>query len=914
MPTVTSLPPSSGRSATEHWHQRSADDVLSATGSSRAGLSETEAARRLTANGPNQLEERGTTHPLKLLWEQISAVMVLILIGAAVLSLLLGKYLEAGAIGAIVVLFAALGFFQEFRAEKAIAALRAMAVPTVRAIRDGHPVDVPAADLVAGDLVALEAGNIVPADLRVIDAANLRIQEATLTGESEPVDKSADGVPHADAPLGDRTSMAYSGTEVAYGRGVGVVIATGMGTELGRIATLLQSVGAEQTPLQERLDKVGKQLAALGVIVALIVMALGALGGERFADLVLTAIGVAVAVIPEGLPAVVTVTLAIGAQRMLRREALIRKLPAVETLGSVNVICSDKTGTLTQNKMTVTVIDVADHRFDLNDDAAVLANSGGAIATAIAVLCNDATARTDDDGSLVALGDPTETSLLHVAERLGMSVPTLREASPRIGENPFDSERKRMSTVHGPLASVSDLLADLPGDRPVVFVKGAIDGLLDRSISVWSHGAQVALTPEWRQRIEAANRDMAGNGMRVLGMAFRVLEDADGSLAADAIEHGLTLVGLMGIIDPPRPEVRDAVAVCVAAGIRPVMITGDHPLTAHAIAQDLGITTPDTVALTGADLDRLSNDEFAAAAATTSVFARVSPEHKLRLVRSLQDQGSVVAMTGDGVNDAPALKQSDIGVAMGITGTDVSKEASDMVLRDDNFTTIVAAVEEGRVIYDNLKRFVSFAVAGNLGKIIVMLFWPIPFLLAGGSMDAPTALLPMQLLWLNLMTDGLLGLSMGFEPGHTGVMDRAPNQSSDSIWAGGLGRRTMWIGTLIGVLALGVGFAYHAADQPQWQTMMFTSLAFLQVFQALATRSSTETLMKLGVRSNPVLLGIVGLVSALQIVALVTPVRTFLGLEPLRLIDFGLCVGLGLGLFAIIEAAKVVRSGRAGSR
>jgi Ca2+-transporting ATPase len=886
------------------WHRRSVDEVLAAIGSSDDGLDDDLAARRLAECGPNELVESGGTHPLRLIWQQISSVMVLILIGAAVLSLVLGKYLEAGAIGAIVVLFAALGFFQEYRAEQAIAALRRMAMPSARVTREGRVAAVPVGELVPGDVVHLEAGSVVPADLRLVEVASLRIEEAALTGESEPVDKQVEATDADDLALGDRTCMAYSGTQVSAGRGRGVVIATGMATELGRIAELLGGVTSEHTPLQRRLDRVGKQLALAGVVVALAVVVMGALSGESVTDLVLTAISVAVAVIPEGLPAVVTFTLAIGAQRMLRRQALIRKLPAVETLGSVTVICSDKTGTLTQNRMTVTIVDVAGQRLDATEIAGRLDDLPPAarLMLAAGALCNDSS-MSIEDGEVHLVGDPTETALLRAAHDAGIDVPALRASSPRIGEHPFDSTRKRMSTIHAALRGNAPDLVSLDQHHDLAFVKGALDGLVERSTQVWDGDGPRPLDDEWRTRILAANDSLAGEGIRVLGVAFRTLA-TDG----DDPEADLVLLGVVGIIDPPRAEVRDAVATCRSAGIRPVMITGDHPLTAVAIARDLGITDTSEV-LVGADLDHLDDAAFTDAVQRVSVFARVSPEHKLRIVGALQAHGQVVAMTGDGVNDAPALKRADIGVAMGITGTDVSKEAADMVLRDDNFATIVAAVEEGRVIYDNLRRFVGFAVAGNLGKTVVMLGWPIPFLVTGSEVTA-IALLPLQLLWLNLMTDGLLGLSMGMEPAEPQVMQRPPHRPSDSLWANGLGIRTLWIGAVIGAVALGIGFAYYALDRGEWQTMMFTTLAFMQVGQAFATRSNTESLARIGWTTNRVMLGVAALVVALQLVAVYSPLNEFLDLDTLAVSDLAICAALGAALLALVEAVKWVQRRR----
>ncbi len=897
---MTSVPPVLSEPARPRpWHVLTAAEVLEDQGSSSRGLTGEEARARLDRHGPNVLIDRGGKSPWKILWEQLTAVMVVILLAAALLSLLLGKFLEAGAIGGIVLLFALLGFLQEYRAERAIAALRRMTVPFVRVVRDNQLGQVAASDLVPGDIVHLDAGAVVPADLRLLETASLRIQEAALTGESEAVEKTSDPLGQVDAPLGDRLNFAYSGTQVAYGRGVGVVVATGMATELGKIADLLQGVQKERTPLQQRLDSVGKQLAVVGLVTAGVVAGLGALAGEEWSDLVLTAISVAVAVIPEGLPAVVTFTLAVGAQRMLRREALIRKLPAVETLGSVTVICSDKTGTLTQNRMTVA-------RLALPGEAEWVPGHGvpsetARMALVAGVLCNDAEIRRID-GQTKLIGDPTETCLLEAASAGGINVAHLRSGMPRIAERPFDSERKRMSTRHQ-RGDLTEFAAAASGD--IAFVKGAVDGLLPHFSSVWTAGGPHPFDDPARAWVESTNATLASAGQRVLCLAFRTIEsgvDTD-------LEDGLTLLGMVGIMDPPRPEVAEAVAKCETAGIRPVMITGDHPLTARAIAQEIGIGR-DGVVLTGLELDRLSGEEFDHAARTVSVFARVAPEHKLRLVEALQRDGQIVAMTGDGVNDAPALKKSDIGVAMGITGTDVSKEASDMVLRDDNFATIISAVEEGRVIYDNLRRFVSFAVAGNLGKIIVMVGWPIPYLFTDLDTTAAVALLPLQLLWLNLMTDGLLGLAMGKEPSEPNVMRRPPHVPGGSLWTGGLGVHTIWIGFLIGAIALGVAIWYHEAGNPSWQSMLFTTLAFLQLGQAFAIRSLHESLWKVGPGSNPLLLAIAGVVLSLQLAALYTPLGDFLQVQPLAPADLLVAAAAGVSLFTVIEVGKALTRAR----
>jgi P-type Ca2+ transporter type 2C len=905
------------------WYRKPVEEVIRDLQTDpHGGLDTLEAQRRVAQQGRNELVEQGGKGPLRILWEQFSSVMVLILIAAAVISAFLGKPTETIAISAIVVLFALLGFVQEYRAEQAMAALKRLSVPAVRVRRDGKVQEIAAPELVPGDLILLEAGNLVPADVRLVEAANLRIQEAALTGESEPVDKEVAAIANVNVPLGDRLNMAYMGTVVTYGRGVAVVVETGMQTELGKIAGLIQTVPQEATPLQLRLDQVGKLLAVIGVIVAALVLLIGVLRGEPVEEMFLTAVSVAVAVVPEGLPAVVTLTLALGAQRMLRRHALIRKLPAVETLGSVTVICSDKTGTLTVNRMTVTVIDVAGHFLELvgtahhpapalqaaGEPAVLLQGQPLAVTMTLAggALCNDASLQPDPQtGRYLAVGDPTEGALLVAARQAGLSPAALQEALPRVAELPFDSDRKRMTTVHRLPAAPAELPASLQLLRAltsshVAFTKGAVDGLLAVTSRVWDGDNAVPLDETWRQRIQAANDQMAQNGMRVLGVALRPLDDAAVATTAP-LEQDLVLVGLLGMVDPPRSEVREAVARCKAAGIRPIMITGDHPLTARFIAYDLGITENGRVK-TGQDLTALGRDGLAEVIDDVSVFARVSPEDKLRIVELLQSRGQVVAMTGDGVNDSPALKKADIGVAMGITGTDVAKEAADMVLVDDNFATIVAAVEEGRVIYDNLRRFVKFSIAGNLGKVLVMLLAPF--------LGITVALQPLQLLWLNLLTDGLLGLGLGVEPAEPGTMRRPPRSPHAGLFSEGLGRHIVWVGILIGLVALAVGALYFDPANPgdrTWQTMIFTTLAFLQVGQALASRSTEQSVFKLGLFSNKPLLALVILVILLQLAAIYVPfLDDFFQITPLAGRDLALAAAAGLIPLAAIEIEKLL--------
>ncbi len=896
-----------------NWHTLETKPVLDELASSQStGLTSQQISERAEKYGGNELIERGGRGPLQILWEQITATMVLILIAAALVAGLLGDTKNTVAILAIVVLYAVLGFVQEYRAEQAIAALKKMSVPHVRVLRDGQYQELSARELVPGDILHLETGNVIPADLRLLEAVNLRIQEAALTGESEPIGKHTAALSNEELPLGDRRNMAYMGTTITKGRGLGIVVTTGMQTELGRIADLIQQVKQEQTPLQRRLDGLGKTLAILGVIIAALIFGLGVWQGNEVRDMLLTAVSVAVAIVPEGLPAVVTITLALGAQRMLGREALIRKLPAVETLGSVTVICSDKTGTLTENRMTVVMLDVAEHAIDLTEkigrDGSLRATGGlGApvqsslsLAAIGGALCNDAKLIDTGDDRFHTLGDPTEGALVAAGAKMGYWKSTLDLSFPRAAELPFDSERKRMTTVHHLGKYDPTVLSGLEiGDkRYIAFTKGSVDGLLDIASHVWVEGKSLKLDSGWRSRIEAANERLAKKGMRVLAVGFRLLNSIPEIIQTD-LEQNLTIVGMFGMIDPPRPEVREAVATCRAAGIRPVMITGDHPLTAIEIARQLGITESGR-ALAGGEIENLSFDELKNAVEEVSVFARVAPEHKLKIVEALQANGHIVSMTGDGVNDAPALRKADIGVAMGITGTDVSKEASDMVLLNDNFATIVAAVQEGRTIYDNIRKFVRFSVAGNIGKVLVMLLSPF--------LGKPLPLLPLQLLWLNLLTDGLLGLGMGVENPEPDTMKRKPYSPTEGVFSRGAGAQTIWVGVMIGTLALGLGAWYFFTGRPEWQTMIFTSLAFMQVFQALASRSEKTSALKMGLSGNPLLAGMMALVVVLQMLVIYVPAfANFFEVIPLGAVDLVIALGAGVVVLIAMELMKLAR-------
>jgi len=927
--TVADRAGTPGNSASEPdrcWHTLSGAETVAALASdATSGLSTAAAAARLVEYGPNELTERDQKSVWRTLWEQLSATLVVVLIVAAVASAAMGDYPDAVAILAIVILNTALGLFHEQRAEKAMAMLKRLAVPIVRARRDGAVVQLPSHDLVPGDIVLLEAGDLVPADGRLVECANLRVQEASLTGESEPVDKMSQSLPDPDLSLGDRLNMVYMGTIVTYGRGQIVVAATGMRTELGRIADLIQTVEREPTPLQKRLDHLGRVLAGLALVLVAIIFAVGLARGESMTLMFLTAVSMAVAAVPEGLPAVVTIALALGAQRMLKRNVLIRKLPAVETLGSVTVICSDKTGTLTENRMTVTVLHVAGERLDITEELhrtepavdlepgrATVPGDNPALTLLLAgsALCNDVTLtlQPDQPGHFHTIGDPTEGALVVAAARFHLRKPDLDLLFPRVAEAPFDSDRKRMTTVHEmpatplpaapglePLWAVEPVLATR---RYVAFTKGAVERLLQVTATVWDGARPQPLTDQWRARIKQAHDGLAQDGMRVLGLGFRVIGGAPSEEGA-ALEHDLVFVGLVGMSDPPRPEVRGAVATCLEAGIRPIMITGDHPLTARHVARQLGIGDDQAQAVTGQELAKGTPDDLRRAVAHTSVFARVSPEHKLRIVEALQADGQVVAMTGDGVNDAPALRRADIGVAMGITGTEVSKEAADMVLRDDNFATIVAAVEEGRVIYDNIRKFIKYLLSSNSGELWVMLIAPF--------LGLPLPLLPLQILWINLVTDGLPALALSIEPPERHAMKRPPVSPKESILGRGLLGQIIWGGLVLGLTPLGMGYYFNQIGHEGWRTMVFTTLTLSQLTLVLSIRSERDSFFTIGPLSNTPLLFIVAITFLLQMMVTYVPFwQQLLKTHPLTGDELATSLALSTVPFWVEEGRKWV--------
>lgn len=909
-----------------NWYQVTATEALKKLETDASvGLSEAEVNSRRQKYGLNELIEGGRKSPWAILWEQFTAPLVVMLIVAAAISTFLEDYKNAIAIMAIVIMNAILGFRQEYNAEQAMAALKRLATPTVKVRRDGEVREVSSRDLVPGDIVLLEAGNLVPADGRLLESVNLRVQEAALTGESEPVEKQAEAAFETEQALGDRLNMVYMGTTVTYGRSTIAIAATGMETELGHIANLIQTVDSEPTPLQKRLEQVGKTLGAIAVAIAGVIFILGILRGEDFKEMFLTAVSLVVAAVPEGLPAVVTIALALGANRMLKRNALIRKLPAVETLGSVTTICSDKTGTLTKNQMTVTTLDVIGQRLDFaslsegKEKAAELTRQPQvALLLLSGTLCNDSVLESNgkpggnnNSANNSAIGDPTETALAVAGARVGLWKGNLERAFPRIGEVPFDSDRKRMTTLHqcptdeaaipSALASAWSWLRENGAAPSLVFSKGAIHTVLDVADRIWVGDRPEPLDKTWRDRIASIHDELAQDGLRVLAIGFRPLEGNPEDAREQALEQNLIFLGLVGIIDPSRPEVKTAIATCQTAGIRPVMITGDHQLTARHIATELGISKSGGI-MTGQELNSVSIEELETTVEGIGVFARVSPEHKLNIVQALQSQGHIVAMTGDGVNDAPALKKADIGVAMGITGTDVAKEASDMVLEDDNFATIVAAVEEGRTIYDNIRKFIKYVLTGNGGELWVILLAPF--------WGMPLPLEPLQILWVNLIADGMLALALSVEPGESNVMRRPPYKPNESIFGRGMGSDIVWIALVLGSILLGVAIGYYDLDAPEqtvmlMRTMVFSTLAFSRIGLGLALRSDRDSLFEIGLLSNKPILAVVIVTFILQIAVLYVPfLSPIFGTVALSAKDLAIALGLSLVMFLVVEAKK----------
>jgi Ca2+-transporting ATPase len=885
--SVSTTGPASVAKASEQgvarWHAMPFEEVLTRHQTVRNGLSEAEVAKRREASGLNVLREGRKKTLLRRFLEQFANVMIIILVVAAVISAFVGHPSDAAIILSVVVVNALLGVIQEARAEKALDALKKMSAPFVRVQRGGQVLRVKTEELVQGDLVLLEAGDVVPADLRLVETASLKIEEAPLTGESVPVEKDAEVVVKPDAVLGDRINMAYSGCSVTYGRGVGVVTAIGMDTEVGKIATHLSEEVETATPLQIKLAELGKVLTVGVLAVAVVVFVVGLLNGHELIEMFMTAVSLAVAAIPEGLPAVVTIVLAMGVQKMARRNAIIRKLSAVETLGSTQIICSDKTGTLTQNRMTVKEVYMNGTlepvtTFDGNDPGQELFMDGF-------MLCNDSRSSTADAGVTVWVGDPTETALVEFAEGKGYHKDSKEGRHPRVAEIPFDSGRKLMTTVH-------------PFGKTFRFMtKGAPDVLLDRCDRIFINDEILPMNGERRQHVLNANRTMGEKALRVLALGIKELDAEPEHLDPEKDEQGLIFIGLVGMIDPPRPEVIDAVRVCREAGIRPVMITGDHVETASAIAREIGILQEDSKVIMGKDLAAIPQEVFEQTVDQYAVYARVAPEHKVRIVKAWQKKGNVVAMTGDGVNDAPALKASDIGVGMGITGTEVSKSVSDMVLADDNFATIVTAVEEGRKIYGNIRKAIQFLLSSNLGEVVALFL---------ATLFNWTILMPIHILWVNLVTDTLPALALGMEPADRGLMRRKPRGINESFFADGIGVNVVYQGVLEGLLTLtAYGIGRTQWGQETGMTMAFLSLALIQLFHSMNARSATESILKIGVFKNRKLLGAIALAGLLQVCVILFPgLNSLFHVEHLSWAQWGISLGLSFAIIPLVEIVK----------
>ena len=870
------------------WHTLSADEVAQRLETNyQTGLTSVQVAERIADHGPNALQEKRRRSPWRMLLDQFSEFMIIVLIVAAMISGFVGDVGDTIFIIVIVILNAAVGFVQEFRAERAMAALKRMSEASARVLRDGEVQAINASELVPGDIVLLEAGNVVPADFRLIEAAQLRIDESALTGESVAVEKQIHPVSITEAPLGDKTCLAYKGTIVTYGRGCGLVIATGMQSELGKIATLLSEGDDSKTPLQKRLTGFGKWISIAALTVCVLVLVIGITRGEPLLLMFMTSVSLAVAAIPSALPAVVTISLALGAHKMVKQHALIQSLPAVETLGSVTFICSDKTGTLTQNKMHVTSL-YANGIYADNEQFKAFGNETSSVENinnpwtiffkALA-LSNDAYL----DSHEKIQGEPTEAALLRAAQEAGWYKVALETESPRLKELAFDSERKRMTTFHHAANGV------------IAYSKGSPEALVSQCARILtSNGVQTIDKTVLLQQAES----MAANGLRVLAFAFRSWDSLPDNEQPDDLERDLTFLAFVGLIDPPRSEAKEAVSLCKSAGITPVMITGDHPATAKAIAYQLGIlANEDGRVMTGTELANLDQTAFEAEVELVRVYARVDPAQKIKIVRALQDKGEIVAMTGDGVNDAPALKAADIGIAMGKGGTDVAREAARMVLLDDNFATIVNAIRYGRRLYDNIRKFVRYAVTTNSAEVLTIFLAPF--------LGLPIPLLPTHILWINLVTDGLPALALTAEPAERGVMQRPPRPPQESLFSHGMWQHMIWVGLLMAGLTLfAQAWAYHTGSS-HWQTMAFTVITLSQLGHVMAIRSEKESLFSMGILSNKPLAIAVVVTFLLQMATIYVPVlNPIFKTEPLSMSELVLCLVLSSVVFFAVEFEK----------
>lgn len=887
------------------WHALQTDEVLRRLETTAVGLTAAEAASRLARNGPNELQQEERAGPFRILIAQFRSVMVWILIAAGVISGLLGESIDAVAILAIVVLNAVIGYYQEFKAERSIAALRTMTAPRAAVVRDGQIVDIPAVGVVVGDVLSLQAGDMVAADARLMSSASFACIESALTGESSAASKRPEVLDSPDVPLGDRANMAFMGTSVTAGTARAVVVAAGMGTELGRIATLIDEAGRdERTPLEQKLEAFGRILIWVTLGIVALLFGFGLLRSTPLLELFMTSVSLAVAAVPEGLPAMVTIALALGVLRMSRRNALIRKLPAVETLGSTTVICTDKTGTLTVGEMSMRALVVDGTPFTVSGngygpDGGVLFNGKPTeekhriplLALAEILLgCNNAQ-RKEVNGTWTILGDPTEGAMLAGGTKAGGDRELIEKEKPKVQEFPFDSDRKRSSVIR-----------TMPDGSHRVFVNGAPGVIIERCTSIYSASAVRPITDQDREWIHGQTSAMAQQALRVIASAYRDVAGtvAEGT-AGDDVEKELVFVGLSGMYDPPRPEAMAAVATCRAAGVSVVMITGDHPETAIAIAKEIGIAAKDDVAVTGAELQRMSDDELKGRVGAITIYARVTAEHKLRIVRAWKANNAVVAMTGDGVNDAPAIKGADIGIAMGRSGTEVTKQASDMIITDDNFATIVAAIEEGRGIYNNIRRTLQYLLAGNAGELLLMTVCVV--------IGLPAPLLPIHLLWINLVTDGLPALCLATNPIDPDVMKRSPRDRSDSITDGAFLRMMLFTGLLTAAVSFSVYcFMLRSGSLETARSYAFTVLVFEELIRSFGARSSSKPLWRIPFFSNRNLVIVVAVSVGLQWWLQEDSVLSrFLKTVPIPFTDLLLLLVMASLPLMVLEIGKVIR-------
>ncbi|HOQ99615.1 MAG TPA: cation-translocating P-type ATPase [Anaerolineae bacterium] len=907
----------------ERWHAVSVEAALqSAQVNPNHGLSSAEARRRLDEIGYNELAVVQGPSPLQLFVGQFNDFIVWVLLAAAIVSgPVLGEWTDAIAITVIVILNGLLGFVQEYRAGKALEALRQLTAPTATVVRDGRPHEIPAREVAQGDILIIETGDLVAADGRLVETRNLSIDQAVLTGESAPVAKEAETTAPADAPLADRDNMVYSSTVATRGRGRALVVATGPRTELGKIARMVQEIAPEATPLQQQLDRVGHYLVYAALFIVAIIFVLDAARGEPLLQVFLVAVSLAVAAIPEGLPAVVTIALAIGVRRMAARNALVRRLRSVETLGSASVICTDKTGTLTQNQMTVRQLVTPERTIQVSGEGYAplgsFASDGEAIApdaadvqavVRVAILASTADL-VQEDGTWRIRGDPTEGSLITVAAKAGYDEADAEAEYEFLEELPFDSERKRMSVVYtfrGDGQGPAGLSAAVPSGGRVAFVKGAPEAILPLCVQVQEAGQVKPLAPHERREFLDVNSFLGGQALRVLAMAYRPLP-VEVPLNPDAVERDLVLVGMAAMIDPPRPEARDAVRTSQEAGLTVVMITGDQPNTAIAIAREIGIFREDDVSLTGAELEQISDERLDEIVNRVRVYARVAPEHKLRIVRAWRSQHQIVGMTGDGVNDAPALKEADIGISMGVTGTDVAKEASDMILADDNFATIVSATAEGRTIFDNIRRFVQFMLSANTGEVLTLFI--------AGLIGLPLPLIPIQILWINLATDSLPALALGVETAEPGIMQRPPRAQGEGILTRAMAFSIGWQGALIGFVTLGA-FALElfarGGGVERARVLAFSTSILAQALHAYNLRSLRYSLFTIGPFTNRFMnLAFIIVILANLAIIYVPFLQPIFATMPLDLPDWAIVVGLGFAPLLIVQATRVIGEMRA---